>query len=116
MNRLAERVCLVTGSTGMAAAAARRIAAEGGRVFVVSRTADHARALVDAINGSGGEADLGRQVQLHGPIPGLASDRVDRAVPEAPAASTGDREQAIDPAEPGDAGGDGGVGRCRPRR
>ena len=32
---------LVTGSTGMAASAARRIAAEGGTVFVVSRTAAH---------------------------------------------------------------------------
>jgi NAD(P)-dependent dehydrogenase (short-subunit alcohol dehydrogenase family) len=56
MNRLAERVCLVTGSTGIAAAAARRFAAEGGRVFVVSRTADHAGALADAIHGSGGQA------------------------------------------------------------
>jgi NAD(P)-dependent dehydrogenase (short-subunit alcohol dehydrogenase family) len=57
MNRLAERVCLVTGSTGIAAAAARRFAGEGGRVFVVSRTAGHARALADSINGSGREAD-----------------------------------------------------------
>ena len=32
---------LVTGSTGMAASAARRIAAEGGAVFAVSRTAAH---------------------------------------------------------------------------
>ena len=56
MNRLAGRVCLVTGSTGMAAAATRRFAAEGGRVFIVSRTADHARGLADTINGSRGEA------------------------------------------------------------
>src|SRR5450631_1398521 len=56
MNRLTDRVCLVTGSTGMAAAAAHRLATEGGRVFVVSRTADHARDLADSINASGGEA------------------------------------------------------------
>ena len=51
VNRLADRVCLVTGSTGIGAASARRFAAEGGRVFVVSRTADHVRALVDEIAG-----------------------------------------------------------------
>ena len=32
MNRLQDRTLLITGSTGMAAAAARRLAAEGGRV------------------------------------------------------------------------------------
>jgi NAD(P)-dependent dehydrogenase (short-subunit alcohol dehydrogenase family) len=56
VNRLAGRVCLVTGSTGMAEAAAIRLAAEGGRVFVVSRTEDHARALADRIVASGGSA------------------------------------------------------------
>jgi NAD(P)-dependent dehydrogenase (short-subunit alcohol dehydrogenase family) len=55
-GRLAGRVCLVTGSTGMAAAAARRLAAEGGRVFVTSRSEDHCRALVDAIVEGGGVA------------------------------------------------------------
>jgi NAD(P)-dependent dehydrogenase (short-subunit alcohol dehydrogenase family) len=54
MNRLADRTCLVTGSTGMAEAAAVRFAAEGGRVFVVSRTAAHARSLADRIDASGG--------------------------------------------------------------
>jgi NAD(P)-dependent dehydrogenase (short-subunit alcohol dehydrogenase family) len=39
MSRFDGRVCLVTGSTGMAASAARAIVAEGGSVFVVSRTA-----------------------------------------------------------------------------
>jgi len=56
MNRLAGRVCLVTGSTGMAAAAARRLAAESARVFVVSRTAGHARDLAEEIGAAGGEA------------------------------------------------------------
>ena len=56
MNRMAGRTILVTGSTGMAAAAASRFAAEGGRVFVTSRTAEHCAALVDDITASGGEA------------------------------------------------------------
>ncbi len=54
MNRLRDRVCLVTGSTGIAAAAARRFAAEGASVFVVSRTAAHVRALTDQIAATGG--------------------------------------------------------------
>ena len=49
MSRFAGRVCLVTGSTGMAASAARRIAADGGSVFVASRTPEHARELAEAI-------------------------------------------------------------------
>jgi NAD(P)-dependent dehydrogenase (short-subunit alcohol dehydrogenase family) len=49
VNRLLDRVCLVTGSTGIAAAAAGRLAAEGAAVFVVSRTADHARSLAERI-------------------------------------------------------------------
>jgi NAD(P)-dependent dehydrogenase (short-subunit alcohol dehydrogenase family) len=54
MNRLAGRVCLVTGSTGIAAAAAQRLAAEGADTFVVSRTADHARELAERIIDDGG--------------------------------------------------------------
>jgi NAD(P)-dependent dehydrogenase (short-subunit alcohol dehydrogenase family) len=57
VNRLQDRVCLVTGSTGIAAAAARRLAAEGASVFVVSRTADHARGLADEIGATGGRAE-----------------------------------------------------------
>ncbi|HEY7968801.1 MAG TPA: SDR family NAD(P)-dependent oxidoreductase [Candidatus Limnocylindrales bacterium] len=57
MNRLADRVCLVTGSTGIGAAAVRRFAAEGGRVFVISRTGEHVRALVEEIALAGGEVD-----------------------------------------------------------
>lgn len=56
MNRLADRVCLVTGSTGIAAAAAIRFAAEGAPVFIVSRTADHARELAARIVAGGGSA------------------------------------------------------------
>ena len=55
-GRLLDRVCLITGSTGIAAASARRLAAEGASVFVVSRTADHAKALAEAITTDGGQA------------------------------------------------------------
>ena len=50
-GRLADRAILVTGSTGIAAATAERAAAEGARVFVVSREADHARALGERLPG-----------------------------------------------------------------
>jgi NAD(P)-dependent dehydrogenase (short-subunit alcohol dehydrogenase family) len=56
MNRLSGRVCLVTGSTGMAGAAAIRLAAEGADTFVVSRTADHARELAERIAATGGSS------------------------------------------------------------
>lgn len=55
-GRLRDHVILVTGSTGIAAAGARRFAAEGARVFVTSRTADHCARLVAEILGRGGEA------------------------------------------------------------
>jgi len=49
MDRLRERAILITGSTGIAAATAVRCAAEGASVFVVSRSAEHARALADRL-------------------------------------------------------------------
>jgi NAD(P)-dependent dehydrogenase (short-subunit alcohol dehydrogenase family) len=55
-GRLRDRICLVTGSTGMAAAGARRLAEEGASVFIVSRTADHARSLADELVAAGGLA------------------------------------------------------------
>jgi NAD(P)-dependent dehydrogenase (short-subunit alcohol dehydrogenase family) len=57
MDRLRGRVCLVTGSTGIAAAAADRFAAEGAAVFVISRTAGHAQRLAERLVAGGGEAD-----------------------------------------------------------
>ena len=55
-GRLDGRVILVTGSTGIAAATAERAAAEGAAVFLVSRTAEHARALADRLETAGSAA------------------------------------------------------------
>ncbi|HYI22064.1 MAG TPA: SDR family oxidoreductase [Candidatus Limnocylindrales bacterium] len=57
-GRFEGRVCLITGSTGIAAAAAAALADEGARVFVASRTADHARDLAERIGAAWSEADL----------------------------------------------------------
>jgi NAD(P)-dependent dehydrogenase (short-subunit alcohol dehydrogenase family) len=54
MDRLRDRVILITGSTGIAAATATRCVAEGASVFVVSRAAEHARALADDLAAAGG--------------------------------------------------------------
>ena len=65
-GRLQDRAVLVAGATGMAAAAAHGFAAEGARVLVASRTAEHARELAGAIEAEGGRchwlaADLSRE-------------------------------------------------------
>jgi len=56
-------VCLVTGASGIAAASARCLAAEGAAVFIASRTDERARALADELERTGAtagwtEADL----------------------------------------------------------
>jgi len=56
MDRLRDRICMVTGSTGIAAASARRLAAEGAAVVVVSLTPGHAEALAAAVAQAGGTA------------------------------------------------------------
>jgi NAD(P)-dependent dehydrogenase (short-subunit alcohol dehydrogenase family) len=56
MNRLAGRVCFVTGSTGIAAASAERLAGEGASVFITSRSEDHCREIVDRIVAGGARA------------------------------------------------------------
>lgn len=68
-GRFAGRTVLITGSTGMAASAARRAAAEGAFVFIVSRTAANLEALADEITGAGGAcawqvADLRREDEV----------------------------------------------------
>ena len=56
-GRFEARVCLITGSTGIAEAAALALAREGASVFVTSRTADHARDLAERIGRSGCQAN-----------------------------------------------------------
>jgi NAD(P)-dependent dehydrogenase (short-subunit alcohol dehydrogenase family) len=75
MDRLRDRVCLVTGSTGIAAASARRFVAEGASVFVVSRTKENAKALTDDLVAVGGsaawaEADLADETQADQAVAG----------------------------------------------
>ena len=84
MNRLADRVCMVTGSTGIAAAAARRLAAEGAAVFVVSRTEAHVRDLVAGIRASGGRCE------------GHAADLADETAVDRAAAACVERFGRID--------------------
>ena len=72
-GRLADRVCLVTGSTGIAEAAAVMLAAEGASVFVASRTAAHADALAARIRSTGGRAgaragDLSREADAEAAV------------------------------------------------
>ena len=54
-GRLAGKVILVAGATGMAAAGAERFAVEGARVFVTSRTPADIEALVSRIGSSSGQ-------------------------------------------------------------
>ena len=57
MARLQDRGIIVTGATGIAAAAARRFAAEGARLMIISRTDDSCEALATSIVAAGGAAD-----------------------------------------------------------
>ena len=56
MDRLAGRGIIVTGASGIAAASARRFAAEGATVAIVSRTAATSEALAAEIGEAGGTA------------------------------------------------------------
>lgn len=53
-GRLGDRVCLVTGAGGIAAAGARRLAEEGASVFVVSLHPAECAALADEVVAGGG--------------------------------------------------------------
>jgi NAD(P)-dependent dehydrogenase (short-subunit alcohol dehydrogenase family) len=55
-GRLAGRGVVITGATGIAAASAHRFAAEGARVFLISRTEDHLGVLADELAASGTDA------------------------------------------------------------
>lgn len=56
-ERFSGRTILITGSTGIAAASALRIATEGGTIFIATRTAAHADDLVGRVRAGGGRAD-----------------------------------------------------------
>lgn len=58
MDRLRDRVILITGSTGIAAAAAERFVAEGASVFITSRTVEHARDLAERLGAAWAQAEL----------------------------------------------------------
>ena len=53
MTRFSGRTVLVTGTTGIAAAAARALRAEGANVFVTSRTSAHVQGLLHELGDSG---------------------------------------------------------------
>lgn len=55
-GRLAGRTCLVTGATGIAEAAAIRLAGHGAAVFVISRTEAHCASLAGRIGRDGGRS------------------------------------------------------------
>ena len=59
-GRLANKVCLITGSTGIGAATARLAASEGASVFVVSRDRESLSALAEEIGCDYHVADLTR--------------------------------------------------------
>jgi NAD(P)-dependent dehydrogenase (short-subunit alcohol dehydrogenase family) len=58
---LADKVCLITGATGIAAATARLAVREGGRVFLASLRPEDGRALHEAIRADGPEPAFGFQ-------------------------------------------------------
>ena len=73
MDRLTGRVILITGSTGIAEAAALHCSGEGATVFVVSRTPDNARALAERMTAAGGQAgwaaaDLTQEVETNAAV------------------------------------------------
>ena len=74
-RRLADKVCLISGSTGIAAATAARVVAEGGRVLVSSRTEANCAALAQGL----GEACHYRAADLRqaGPVEGVVRQCLD---------------------------------------
>jgi NAD(P)-dependent dehydrogenase (short-subunit alcohol dehydrogenase family) len=82
MNRLKDRGIIITGATGIAAASARRFAAEGAVVVVVSRTESSCAELVDGIAARDGRASYVIADLTDAPAAGVAIDtaieRLDR--------------------------------------
>ncbi|HEY6400909.1 MAG TPA: SDR family oxidoreductase, partial [Blastocatellia bacterium] len=63
-RRLQNRVCLITGSTGIGAATARLAAREGASVFVVSRDEESCRSIAEEIGCGYHVADLTRSGEV----------------------------------------------------
>jgi NAD(P)-dependent dehydrogenase (short-subunit alcohol dehydrogenase family) len=78
-GRLQNRVCLITGSTGIGAATARLAASEGASVFVVSRDEESCRALAGEIGCGHHVADLTRSGEVAAAVESCLArlDRID---------------------------------------
>jgi NAD(P)-dependent dehydrogenase (short-subunit alcohol dehydrogenase family) len=78
-GRLANKVCLITGSTGIGAETARLASREGASVFVVSRDEESCRALADEIGCGYHVADLTRSGEVAEAVETLIArrDRID---------------------------------------
>ena len=78
-GRLQNRVCLITGSTGIGAATARLAASEGATVFVVSRDEESCRALAEEIGCGYHVADLTRSGEVSEAVESCLArrDRID---------------------------------------
>jgi NAD(P)-dependent dehydrogenase (short-subunit alcohol dehydrogenase family) len=78
-GRLSNKVCLITGSTGIGAATARLAASEGASVFVVSRDEESCRALAEEIGCGYHVADLTRSGEVAEVVESLLAqrDRID---------------------------------------
>jgi NAD(P)-dependent dehydrogenase (short-subunit alcohol dehydrogenase family) len=71
VKRFEGKSVLVTGSTGIAAAAARALTNEGASVFVVSLTEDHAKALAAEIGARWQAADLTQEEAVESVVQGV---------------------------------------------
>jgi len=78
-GRLANKVCLITGSTGIGAATARLAAREGASPFVVSRDEESCRALAEEIGCGYHVADLTRSSEVAAAVESCLArhDRID---------------------------------------
>ena len=57
-GRFQNKVLLITGSTGIAAATAELAAREGAKIFATSRTAEHGQTLIEKLRAAGGECEF----------------------------------------------------------
>src|SRR3954447_22419186 len=62
MNRLANKVVMITGSSGIGAATARLVVGEGAKVFVASSCAEECEALASELHGGSHISDLAEEV------------------------------------------------------